>query len=115
VQDEAHLIGDRRPTRRAIGGELRFVQLDQVLGLTARAIKVVVKPFRRAMREIGDDEADVEAEPRRLDAGDGAPVSVPGFCPVPRLRVASMNMSLISCVSARSRLVTRKRAAANLS
>ena len=60
VQDEAHLIGDRRAARRAIGGELRLVQLDQVLGLTARAIEAVVKPFGRAMREIGDDEADVE-------------------------------------------------------
>ena len=81
VQDEAHLIGDWRATRCAIGGKLRFVQLDQVLGLTARAIEAVVKPFRRAVREIGDDEADVEAEPRRLDAGDGAPLSVPGFGP----------------------------------
>ena len=46
VQDEAHLIGDWRATRCAIGGKLRFVQLDQVLGLTARAIEAVVKPFR---------------------------------------------------------------------
>jgi hypothetical protein len=53
VQDEAHLIGDWRPARRAIGRKLRFVQLDQVLGLTARAIKAVVKPLGRAVREIG--------------------------------------------------------------
>ena len=75
VQDEAHLIGDWRPARRAMGGKLRLVQLDQVLGLTARAIKAVVKPLRRPMREIGDDEADVETEPRRLDASDGAAFS----------------------------------------
>ena len=95
VQDEAHLIGDRRPARRAIGGKLRLVQLDQVLGLTARAIKAVVKPFRRAMREIGDDEADVEAEPRRLDAGDGAALSVPGFGPVPRLGVTAHDILVV--------------------
>ena len=29
VQDKAHLIGDWRATRCAIGGKLRFVQLDQ--------------------------------------------------------------------------------------
>ena len=61
------------------------MQLDQILGLTARAIEVVVKPFRRAVREIGDDEANVEAEPRRLDARDGAALLVPGFGLVPRL------------------------------
>jgi len=33
VQDEAHLIGDWRPARRAIRGKLRFVQLDQVLDI----------------------------------------------------------------------------------
>ncbi len=62
VQDEPHLIGNWRPARCAIGGKLRFVQLDQVLGLTTRAIEAVIKPFRRAMREIGDNEADVETE-----------------------------------------------------
>jgi hypothetical protein len=41
------------------------------------------------MREIGDDEADVETEPRRLDASDGAAFSVPGFGSVPRLRVTA--------------------------
>ena len=62
MQHETHLIGDGRAARRAVGGQLRLVQLDQVLGLSARAIEAVVHPFRRAVLEIGDDEADVEPE-----------------------------------------------------
>ena len=40
--------------------------------LPARAIEAVVEPLRRTVGEIGDDKADIEAEPRRLDAGDSA-------------------------------------------
>ena len=36
VQHETNLIGDGATTGRAIGSQLRFVQLDQVLGLPAR-------------------------------------------------------------------------------
>jgi hypothetical protein len=62
VQHEAHLIGDGGMAGRAIRRQLRLVQLDQVLGLPARAIQAVVDPLGRAVFEIGDDEADVEAE-----------------------------------------------------
>ena len=41
------------------------------------------------MVEIGDDEADVEAEPCRLDAGDGASLLVPGAGLVARLGEAA--------------------------
>jgi len=54
----------------AIGGELRFVQLDQILGLAARAIQAVVDPLGRTDIEAVDNEADVEAEHRRLNTGD---------------------------------------------
>ena len=77
VQHEAHLIGDGGMAGRAIQRQLRLVQFDQVLGLSARAIQTIVDPLGRAVSEIGDDEADVEAERRRLDAGDGAPLAVP--------------------------------------
>ena len=76
VQNEPNLIGDRRTARRSIGSQLGFVELDEVLRLSARAIEVVVKPFRRAMFDVGDDEADVEAQPRRLNARDGAALPV---------------------------------------
>jgi hypothetical protein len=42
VQDEAHLIGERRAAAGAVGGELTLVHLDQVLGLAARTIEGVV-------------------------------------------------------------------------
>ena len=48
------------------------MQLDQVLRLTTRAIQVVVDPFGGAAFEIGDDEADIEAERRGFDTRDGA-------------------------------------------
>src|SRR5665647_1704657 len=72
VENEADLIGERRTAARAIGGELCLMQLDQILGLAARAIQAVVDPFGRADIEAGDDEADVESEHRRLNPGDGA-------------------------------------------
>ena len=40
VQDEPHLVGSGSPAAGAVGGELGLVQLDQVLGLAAGAIKV---------------------------------------------------------------------------
>jgi hypothetical protein len=85
VKHEADLIGNGRTARCAIGRELRLVELDQVLGLSARAIETVVNPFRRAVLDVGDDEADIETERRRLDAGDCAPRTVPRFCYLSRL------------------------------
>ncbi len=68
MQDEANLIGERRTTRGSVGAKLRLVKLDEVLRLSARAVETVVEPLRRAIWEIGDDKADIEAEPRRFDA-----------------------------------------------
>jgi hypothetical protein len=47
--------------------------------LAARAIQAVVDPLGRADIEVRDDEADVEAELRGLDTGDGAPFAIPGL------------------------------------
>jgi hypothetical protein len=62
------------PARR--GGELGLVQLDQVLGLSARAVQGGVEPFSRADVQAGDDVADVE--PRRGPHGP-APSKIDGF------------------------------------
>jgi hypothetical protein len=59
MEHETDLVGERRTATGAIGGELRLMQLDQVLGLAARAIQAVVDPLGRAGIEAGDDEADV--------------------------------------------------------
>jgi hypothetical protein len=53
VENEADLIGERRTAAGAIGGELRLMQLDQILGLAARAIQAVVDPLGRADIEAG--------------------------------------------------------------
>jgi len=38
VQHETHLIGESRTATGAVRGKLTFVQPDQILGLTARAV-----------------------------------------------------------------------------
>ena len=78
VQQEPNLIGDSGTAGRAIRRELRLVQLDQVLRLSACAIQALVKPLGRAVFEIGD-EADIEAERRGFNARDGAALAGPGF------------------------------------
>lgn len=40
VEDEANLIGERRAARRAVGGELSLVQLDEIFRLAASAVEV---------------------------------------------------------------------------
>lgn len=70
------------------------MQLDEVLRLSACAIEAVVEPLRRAIRKIGDDEANVEPQPRRLDAGDRAALPAPGPSPVARLGVGAHDVSV---------------------
>ncbi len=43
MEDETHLVGNRALAGGAVGGELHFVHLDQVLGLAADAIDVLVE------------------------------------------------------------------------
>src|SRR6202035_1237696 len=95
MEHETDLVGERRTATGAIGGELRLVHLDQILGLAARAIQAVVDPLGRADIEAGNDEADVEAEHRRLDTGDGAPFAIPGLCLVARLGIAAQNSQVL--------------------
>jgi hypothetical protein len=49
VQYQAHLIGIGRAARGAIAGELRLVALDQVLGLTTRAVERVIDVLGRSL------------------------------------------------------------------
>src|SRR5674476_472957 len=99
VEHETDLVGERRTETGAIGGELRLVQLDQILSLAARAIQAVVDPLGRADIEAGDDEADVEAELRRLNTGDGAPFAIPGLCLVAGLGIAAQNRQVLDGAS----------------
>ena len=85
------------PAAGAVGGELGLVQLDQVLGLAAGAIEVGIKPFGRPARDVGDDVADVETEPRRLDAGYDAALSRPGFRGVGGLGEAAHGVLVFDC------------------
>src|SRR5712671_4119614 len=75
------------------------MQLDQILGLAARAIQAVVDPFGRADIEARDDEADVEAELGRLNTGDGAPFAIPGLCLVAGLGIAAQNSQVLDGAS----------------
>jgi hypothetical protein len=99
VENETDLIGARRTAARAIGGELCLMQIDQVLGLATRAIQAVADALGRADIEAGDDEADVEAERRRLNTGDGAPFAILGLCVVAGLGVAAQNRQVLDGAS----------------
>ena len=67
---------------------MQLVRLDQVLGLAAGAVDLLVEPARRA-REVGDDEAAVAALGRGLDPGDHLPLDVPGLGGIAELAVAA--------------------------
>jgi hypothetical protein len=56
VEQQAELVGGRLAARGAVGGEVELVRLDQVLGLPACAIDLVVERLGQA-RQVGDDEA----------------------------------------------------------
>src|SRR5258705_13504392 len=75
------------------------MQLDQILGLAARAIQAVVDPLGRADIEAGDDEADVEAELGRLNTGDRAPFAIPGLGLVAVLGPAEPQKNTLVCGS----------------
>ena len=79
MQDQPHLVGERAAAAGAVGGELGPVQLDQVFGLTARAIKCHVDVLGSAFGQAGDDKTDVEAFGGGFDSGTSAPLVVPGF------------------------------------
>src|SRR5260370_1008120 len=79
VQDQPHLVGERAAAAGAVGGELRFVQLDQVLGLAAGAVEGLIDMLGRAGVEARDDKANVEPLCRRLAAGTGAALPLPGL------------------------------------
>src|SRR5215204_7330433 len=84
------------------------VQLDQVLGLAAGAIKVGIKPFGRPTRDVGDDVANVETEPRRLDAGCDAALPCPGLSRVGGLGEATHGFLVFDCALDADRRRTRR-------
>ena len=64
------------------------MRLDQILGLAAGAVDVLVEPSRRA-GEVGDDEPAVAALVRRLDPGDHPALDGPGLGGIAELAVAA--------------------------
>jgi hypothetical protein len=94
VQDEAHLVGKRRATTGAVGGELGFVQLDQVLRLSAAAIKSVIEPFGAAELQVGYHVPDVQPLAGGLDPRGHAALAGPGFGAIAGLRVAPHHLRL---------------------
>src|SRR5258705_434998 len=77
-------------------GKLRKRSASGHAAANARRMRLVVG---RADIEAGDDEADVEAEPRRLNTGDGAPFAIPGLCLVARLGIAAQNSQVLDGAS----------------
>ena len=69
VQEEPELVGLPARARRLVGSREALHVLDQVLGGPARAEHLLVERLAAAL-EVGDDEARVGAQVRRLDTGD---------------------------------------------
>ena len=99
VQNEPHLIGERRAAGGSIRRQLALVQLDQIFHLAARAIERVADMFGRAGCDVGDDVADVQPELRRFDTGADASLGPPGFGGVVRLRIATQDEHLFQCAA----------------
>jgi hypothetical protein len=91
MEEEPHLIGERRPAGGAIRGQLTLVQFDQIFHLATRAIERVIDMFGRATCDLGDHLANIEPQFSRFDAGADAALGPPGFGCVVRLRVATQD------------------------
>jgi hypothetical protein len=82
------LLDDCRTVRRASSETMLDQRLDQVLGLPAPTIELLVECFRQA-RQIGDDEAAVSSLGAGLDAGDDAALDGPAFRGIAEVAVAT--------------------------
>src|SRR3546814_10969343 len=80
-------IGIGRAARGSVAGELGLVALDQVLGLTTRAVERVVDVPGRSCCQRGDDIADVHAQRAGLDPCNEATLALPGLCPIAGLGI----------------------------
>ena len=72
VQEEPHLVGERRAATGAIGRKLGLVLLDQVLGLPAGAVVRFINVLGIALLQRGDDVADVDASAQHVVGVAGA-------------------------------------------
>ena len=79
------------------------MRLDQVLGLAAGTVDVLVEPPRCAS-EVGDDEPAVTALRRGLDPGDDLTLDRPGSAALAELAVAT-DLHRLACNSAHRCLV----------
>src|SRR5690348_17394439 len=78
MDQQAELVGGGLAARGAVGGEMQLVRLDQIFGLPARAIDLLVQhPGQTG--EIGDDKAAVGPLRTGLDAGDDAALDCPAL------------------------------------
>src|SRR3546814_991510 len=88
------LIGIGRAARCSVAGELGLVALDQVLGLTTRAVERVVDVLGRSCCQRGDDIADVHAQRAGLDPCNDATLALPGLCPIAGLGIVAQDGTL---------------------
>ena len=58
VDQQAELVGGRLAARGAVGGKVQLMRLDQIFGLSTRAIELFIERLGIAL-QIGDDEAAV--------------------------------------------------------
>ena len=94
MQNKPHLIGQRRAATGPVGRQLALVPLDQILGLTACAVEAVIEPRCGTEFDVGDDVADIETFPRRLDPRHDPAGMRPGFGGIARLDVVAHHIQV---------------------
>ena len=61
MQDQSHLVGQRRSATSAVRRQLCLVLLDEVLGLPTGAVDRFINMLGITVRQRGDDVAEIDA------------------------------------------------------
>src|ERR1700751_6387997 len=93
MDQEAELVGGGLGARGAAGSEMQLVRLDQVFGLSACTIDLLVERLGQAW-QIGDDEAAIGTLRAGLDASDEAAFEFPAFGGVAEVVIAANLVTL---------------------
>ena len=88
MKQQPELVGGRLGAGGTVGSQMQFVRLDQVFGLPARAIDLLVERLGQTP-QVGDDEAAVGPLRTGLDAGDDAALYIPAFGGIAEIAIAA--------------------------
>ena len=103
MQDQAHLVRERRATGGSVGGELGFVEFDEVFGLSAGTVEHGVDRLGATGGHVGHDKASVEPFACGFDSSadaalDGLSIGAgPGFGGITSLGETAPFVLILQC------------------